>query len=108
MKLAPLLAAGTIILAMLGPALAQTPTDVWVHADSLTESPKYPDGYSDFDYVNVDAPKAGTVGMGRMGGFDTFNPILRKGEVAGGIGLLYETLLTPSLGEVNTSYGLLA
>ena len=43
-----------------------------------------------------------------MGGFDTFNPILPKGEAAGGLGLVYETLMTPSLDEVNTYYGLLA
>lgn len=108
MKFAPLLAAAGLLLTLLAPALAQTPTDVWVHADSLTDSPKYPEGFTHFDYVNVDAPKGGTVRLGDMGGFDTFNPILPKGEVAGGIGLLYETLLTPSLDEVNTSYGLLA
>lgn len=108
MQLAPLLAAAGLLFAFMAPALAQTPTDVWVHADSLTDSPKYPEGFTHFDYVNVDAPKTGTVRMGDMGGFDTFNPILPKGDVAGGIGLLYETLLTPSLDEVNTSYGLLA
>lgn len=106
MKLASLLAA--LVLGLAVPALAQTPTDIWVHADSLTETPKYPEGFSHFDYVNPDAPKGGTVRLGQMGGFDTFNPILPKGEVADGIGLLYETLLTPSLDEVNTSYGLLA
>ena len=108
MKFAPLLAAAGLLLALVAPALAQTPTDVWVHADSLTDTPKYPEGFTHFDYVNVDAPKGGTVRMGDMGGFDTFNPILPKGEPAGGLGLLYETLLTPSLDEVNTSYGLLA
>lgn len=90
------------------PAMAQTPTGVWVHADSLTEDPKYPEGFTHFDYVNVDAPKGGTVRLGSMGGFDTFNPILPKGEAADGIGLVYETLLTSSADEVNTSYGLLA
>jgi microcin C transport system substrate-binding protein len=108
MKFAPLLATAGLLFALVAPVLAQTPTDVWVHADSLTDTPKYPEGFSHFDYVNVDAPKGGTVRMGDMGGFDTFNPILPKGEPAGGLGLLYETLLTPSLDEVNTSYGLLA
>jgi microcin C transport system substrate-binding protein len=107
MKLATLLATGFLALG-LAPALAQTPTGVWVHADSLTEAPKYPEGFAHFDYVNPDAPKGGTVRLGTRGGFDTFNPILPKGEVASGLGLLYETLLTSSLDEVNTSYGLLA
>ena len=107
MKFVPLLVAG-LALAFALPAAAQTPTDVWVHADSLTDTPKYPEGFTHFDYVNVDAPKGGVVRLGDMGGFDTFNPILPKGEPAGGLGLIYETLLTPSMDEVNTSYGLLA
>lgn len=108
MKLSTLLASGLLTLGLAMPALAQTPTGVWVHADSLTEAPKYPEGFAHFDYVNVDAPKTGTVRLGTRGGFDTFNPILPKGQVASGLGLVYETLLTPSLDEVNTSYGLLA
>ena len=123
MKFAPLLAAPILgvglaatllvglaasILGLASPAVAQTPTDVWVHADSLTDAPKYAEGFTQFDYVNPDAPRGGTVRLGDMGGFDTFNPILPKGEQAAGLGLIYETLLTPSLDEVNTSYGLLA
>lgn len=108
MKLATFFATGLLAIGLAAPALAQTPTGVWVHADSLTEEPKYPEGFAHFDYVNVDAPKGGTVRLGDRGGFDTFNPILPKGEVASGIGLIYETLLSASLDEVNTSYGHLA
>lgn len=108
MKFAALLAAGCVLLGLASPVLAQTPTDTWTHAFTLQGQPKYGPDYTHFDYVNVDAPKTGTVRMGAMGGFDTFNPILPKGEPAGGIGLLYETLMTPSLDEPNTYYGLLA
>lgn len=106
MKFVPLLAAA--LLGLAAPALAQTPTDVWTNSFTLEGDAKYGQDYTHFDYVNVDAPKGGVVRMGALGGFDTFNPILPKGEVAGGIGLLYETLLTPSLDEQNTYYGLLA
>ena len=106
MKLAPLLAA--MLLALVAPALAQTPTDVWSNSFTLEGEPKYGPDYTHFDYVNVDAPKGGVVRQGALGGFDTFNPILPKGETAGGIGLLYETLMTPSMDEQNTYYGLLA
>ncbi|ODT67077.1 MAG: hypothetical protein ABS75_25400 [Pelagibacterium sp. SCN 63-23] len=102
----PLLAAGFIALA--APALAQSPTGVWLHGTSLTEGPRYEEGFAHFDYVNPDAPKGGIVRMGTRGGFDTFNPVLPKGQAASGLGLVYETLLTPSMDEVNTSYGLLA
>lgn len=109
MKLAPLLAAAGLLLAFIAPALAQTQTGVWTHSFSTNgEPPKYPADYTHFDYVNVDAPKTGIVRLGDMGGFDTFNPILPKGEAAAGLGFVYETLMTPSLDEVNTYYGLLA
>lgn len=107
MKLAPLLAAG-LLFGLAAPALAQTPTGEWVHAFAMEGAPKYGPDYTHFDYVNVDAPKAGTVRLGTMGGFDTFNPILPKGDPANGIGLIYETLLTPSLDEQSVYYGLLA
>ena len=108
MKFHPLLTAGLMLTGLAAPALAQTPTDTWVHAFTMHEAPKYAEGFANFDYVNVDAPKGGTVRLGDMGSFDTFNPILPKGEAAGGLGLVYETLLTPSMDEVNTYYGLLA
>ncbi|KQN69756.1 MULTISPECIES: extracellular solute-binding protein [unclassified Devosia] len=108
MKFSTLLASGLLTLGLALPALAQTPTGVWVYADSLTEAPKYPEGFAHFDYVNPDAPKTGTVRLGTRGGFDTFNPILPKGDAPLGLSLVYETLLTSSLDEVNTSYGFLA
>lgn len=108
MKLTSVFAAGLVLLSSL-PALAQADKpDTWLHATSAVNEPKYPEGFTHFDYVNVDAPKGGTVRMGTMGSFDTFNPILPKGQVAGGVGLLYETLMTPSMDEVLTDYGLLA
>jgi microcin C transport system substrate-binding protein len=89
------------------PALAQD-TRVWHHGSSLLGETKYPEGYTKFDYVNPDAPVGGTVRLSSMGGFDTFNPILPQGEVVDGIGLIYDTLMTPSLDETSTSYGQLA
>src|SRR3954470_8012486 len=106
MKIAALLAAAIMLVA---PAFGQEDKpDTWLHGSSAIGAPKYPDGFAHFDYVNVDAPKGGVVRMGAMGGFDTFNPILPKGEAAGGLGLIYETLMTPSQDEVLTDYGLLA
>lgn len=104
LKLSSLLAIGLLAAGLTSAAQAQTPTDTWVNSFTLEGEPKYGLDYPHFDYVNVEAPKGGTVRMGDMGGFDTFNPILPKGEVAGGIGLLYETLMTPSLDENNTYY----
>jgi microcin C transport system substrate-binding protein len=108
MLFAAALAALAALTLMALPAAAQTPVDTWVHAFNMEGEPKYGPDYTHFDYVNVDAPKTGTVRLGDLGGFDTFNPILPQGEVAGGIGLIYETLMTPSSDDLQTYYGLLA
>jgi len=107
MKLAPLLAAA-LALATVVPAMAQTAPGQWVHAFAMEGEPKYGPDYTHFDYVNVDAPKGGTVRLGSQGGFDTFNPILPKGDPAAGLGLIYETLMSPSLDEQSVYYGNLA
>lgn len=78
------------------------------HALSLIGEPKYPAGFAHFDYVNPDAPKGGLVRMADIGSFDSLNPVLYKGEAAGGLGLVYENLMADSLEESSTSYGLIA
>lgn len=80
---------------------------VWHHGISLMGELKYPEGFEILDYVNPDAPKGGIARLPAFGSFDTFNPILDKGEAAP-TGLVYETLLTDTLDETSTSYGLLA
>ncbi len=82
----------------------------WRHALSLFGEVKYPAGFKRFDYVNPDAPKGGTVRQIALGTFDNFNIAVAgvKGNIAGAVGLIYESLTTPSLDEVSTEYGLLA
>ena len=82
--------------------------DTWVSGSSLMGEPKYTGDFAHFDYVNPDAPKAGQARLAVTGSYDSFNPILTKGEAASGLGLIYESLFTPSYDEVSTSYGLLA
>jgi microcin C transport system substrate-binding protein len=103
-----------------GPALAQgaspPPADEagsrseWRHGLSLMGDVKYPAGFAHFDYVNPDAPKGGLVRFGTQGTFDNFNYFVQgvKGEIEDGIGLIYDTLMTPSSDEISTEYGLLA
>ena len=82
----------------------------WKHATALTGVPKYKEGFTQFDYVNVNAPKGGKVRLATTGGFDTFNHLPQEGNLASGIGLIYDTLMTGSLDEINISaeYGLIA
>ena len=90
-----------------GPAGAED-APIRRHALSLIGEPKYPAGFAHFDYVNPDAPKGGLVRMADIGSFDSLNHVLYKGEAAGGLGLVYENLMSDSLEESSTSYGLIA
>lgn len=80
----------------------------WRHGVALVGEPQYPEGFDHFDYVNPDAPKGGRLDLSQTGSYDSFNPILSRGELATGLGLVYETLMTPSSDEVSAEYGLLA
>jgi microcin C transport system substrate-binding protein len=82
----------------------------WRHGLSLFGDLKYPPHFPNFDYVNPHAPKAGAVRQAASGTFDNFNMAVdgRKGVLVVGIDLIYETLLTSSLDEVSSAYGLLA
>ncbi|WP_018013305.1 extracellular solute-binding protein [Sinorhizobium medicae] len=81
----------------------------WRHATSSIGEPKYKTDFARFNYVNPDAPKGGELQLSENGTFDSFNPILAKGEVATGVSsLVFDTLLMSSEDEITTSYGLLA
>ncbi|WP_072346604.1 extracellular solute-binding protein [Devosia enhydra] len=92
------------------PAAAAAPAGdrVWRHAVSLMGEPKMPEGFERFPYVNPEAPKGGQVRLSELGSFDTFNPLLPQGEVASGLGLVFEPLMRASDDEVSTMYGGLA
>ncbi|WP_256670159.1 extracellular solute-binding protein [Pseudomonas sp. L-22-4S-12] len=96
------LAAGLLLFAGLAQAAPQ-------HALTLYGEPaKYPADFQHFAYVNPDAPKGGTLRLPGLGGFDSLNPFIPKGNVADRIGLLYDSLTYRSLDEPFTEYGLLA
>ena len=105
-RFAAILLAFAALISFSGASAAQEP--VWRHAASMTGEPKYPKGFARFDYVNPDAPKGGTLRLSEEGTYDSFNPILSKGEPAVGLSLVFETLMKASEDEVSTNYGLLA
>ncbi|OLP59290.1 hypothetical protein BJF93_03790 [Xaviernesmea oryzae] len=92
----------------------------WRHGLTTVGTLKYPEGLKRFDYVNDKAPKGGEVRLNLMGSFDSTNPLLAKGETAVGLagpvadasglaaGLVFETLMKPSMDEISSSYGLIA
>jgi microcin C transport system substrate-binding protein len=71
---------------------------------------KYPADFKNFDYVNPQAPKGGAARQIAFGTFDNFNIVVAgvKGSLASGMTLTIESLMTESLDEVSTEYGLLA
>ena len=82
------------------------------HAYAQFGDIKYPKGFSHFEWVNPDAPKGGELDLvppTRLTNFDKFNPFTLKGAAPPGLGgLVFETLLTGTMDEPTTAYGLLA
>ncbi|WP_454643180.1 extracellular solute-binding protein [Bradyrhizobium liaoningense] len=102
---------GSVAGVPVGSAHAQSTTELpWRHALSLFGKVKYPADFKRFDYVNPDAPKGGVARQIAVGTFDNFNIVVSgvKGQVAGAVAFIYESLTTPSLDEVSTEYGALA
>ncbi|WP_284777750.1 extracellular solute-binding protein [Agrobacterium sp. lyk4-40-TYG-31] len=80
----------------------------WRSGISTIGELKHPNGFDRFDYVNPNAPKGGTLRLSTAGTFDTVNPLLAKGELATGLGAVFDTLMKSSEEELSASYGLLA
>ncbi|MEK9803415.1 MAG: extracellular solute-binding protein [Curvibacter sp.] len=82
------------------------------HAYAQFGDIKYPPGFAHFDYVNPAAPKGGEIVLvppTRLSNFDKYNPYTLKGSAPPALnGLVFESLLTGTLDEPTTAYGLLA
>jgi len=77
-------------------------------AVAMHGTPKYPPGFTHFDYANPDAPKGGEVHEAAIGSYDSLNPFILKGVPAAGVGLTFSTLTVQSEDEAFTEYGLVA
>jgi microcin C transport system substrate-binding protein len=98
-------------LDLLAPApVARAEERKWRHGLSLFGELRYPRGFKHFEYVDPNAPKGGVVRLNAIGSFDNFNVVIAmvKGDLAAGLNLVYETLMTRALDEVTTEYGLIA
>ncbi len=73
---------------------------------------KYPAGFASFEWVNPAAPKGGSIDLVpplRISNFDKYNPFTLKGTAPPGLSaLVFESLLTGTMDEPTTAYGLLA
>ena len=93
-------------------ALLAVPQAWAAHAYSQFGDIKYPAGFKHFEWVNPDAPKGGDIDLVpplRITNFDKYNPFTLKGTSPPGLGaLVFESLLTGTMDEPTTAYGLLA
>ena len=84
------------------------PTANAVPSMAMGYTPKYGKDFRHFDYVNPQAKKGGKLVLSGFGTFDSLNPYILKGISAGGLSLVFETLVEKSLDEPFSAYGLLA
>lgn len=87
-------------------SIAEAQDRQFKHALTLFDDVKYGPDFKHFDYVNPQAPKGGRLRLAALGSFDSLNPYTFKGESVGVAG--NETLLSSSLDEPSTEYGLIA
>lgn len=99
-----LIGMGAGVLVGITPSIAQDLR----HGLALHGTLKYHVDFKNFDYVNPQAPKGGTLRLAALGSFDNLNPYILKGVPATGLGLVFETLMESALDEPFSQYGRLA
>ena len=94
------------------PATAPPVRGVWTHAYAAFGKPKYPAGFSQFDYAEPTAPKGGTLYLSnpdRRTSFDKFNYFTLRGNAPAGVIIwMLEQLAVRGSDEPMTMYGLIA
>ncbi|RQT32276.1 extracellular solute-binding protein [Burkholderia contaminans] len=83
-----------------------------VPAISQYDQPKYPPGFTHFDYANADAPDSGTLqfeNYDEAQSYDSLNPFLVRGSPAPDIkNLMFDTLMQRSWDELASEYPVIA
>lgn len=80
-----------------------------MHGIAMHGEPKYPAGFTHFEYANPEAPKGGSLSLGVIGSFDSLNPLIVRGVAARGMREhVLESLMARALDEPFSLYGLLA
>jgi len=97
-----------LLMAFAAGALGASPDVITATSLSVHSVPKYQAGFTHFDYANPDAPKGGTLRMGSVGTFDSFNRYATRGNFATFSDSLNDSLMTGSLDEADVYYGLIA
>ncbi len=92
--------------------LLSAPAAWSAHAYAMWGQPQLPPDFAYLPYVNPDAPKGGELRLVsnlRVSTFDKYNPFTIRGNAPAYLAsLMFDTLLTGSMDETATGYGLLA
>jgi len=100
-------AIGLAAFPLLAPSLhAQEPKPI--AGIAMHGTPKYGPDFPHLDYVDVKAPKGGTITLAAIGTFDNLNPFVLKGIAAAGAGIIYDTLTAGTSDEAFSRYGVIA
>ena len=80
------------------------------HAIAMHGEPALAKDFAHLPYANPDAPKGGRLIWGLQGAFDSLNPFnVKAGSTSQGLNVnVFQTLMTRSLDEPFTLYGLIA
>lgn len=97
---------GAVLALILSTGFAQAEP---AHGIAMYGEPVLPPDFVSLPYANPNAPTGGKIVTGEVGGFDSLNPHIRKGNVPWQLRFLaYESLMGRSYDEPFTLYGLLA
>ena len=75
---------------------------------ALQGTPKYPDDFPHFDYVNPNAPRGGSIVLFKQGTFDSLNRFAQRGDFESDADQLYDSLMLASDDEISSFYPLIA
>ena len=76
---------------------------------TLNTAPKYTENFTNFSFVNPDAPKKGRIVLPAYGTFDNFNPYIFKGTASTeAVALTLDSLGVSPADDIETVYPLIA
>jgi microcin C transport system substrate-binding protein len=76
---------------------------------SISNAPKYDRSFKNFEYVNPNAPKKGSITLPAYGTFDNFNPYIFKGTASTETAqLTLDSLAVTPADDIGSAYPLIA
>lgn len=98
-----------LALGLVASLLAAPATAAPSHGIAMHGEPQLPETFTHFPYVNPEAPQGGVLRQALAGTFDSLNPFIVRGQPVNAVRTyVYESLMSRSLAEPFSLYGLIA